>query len=126
MPDDLDDLTDDQLKERIRTLEASGAQGRNSPWPANPAQRLQEVREFTNDNDRRHDFESRFNSAMQVKPSSTSPAGESRAPISREEAERYVKELGGTKIAAHLARNSSSPGMRDLLNHGPLGKPETW
>ena len=126
MADDLDDLTDDQLKERIRTLEAGGAQPRNSPWPANPGQRQQEGREFASDNDRRHDFEARFNTAMRVSPTSTSPAGESRAMVAREEAEAYVRELGATRIAAHLARNSSSPGMRDLLNHGPLGPPETW
>jgi hypothetical protein len=123
MPDDLENLTNEQLIERVRVLEQGGSQGGPSPFDNNPGAGRPVEEQYANGREWRDSFQKRFNNSTR---GSATRHGSGTAQITVAEAEKFVSELGAARIASHLARNSSKPEMRDFLNHGPLGKPETW
>jgi hypothetical protein len=123
MPDELEDLSLEQLKERVRTLEQGRPQGGSSPFDSNPGAGRPMEQQYANAREWRDDFQKRFNTSTR---GSVARHGGGTAQITTQEAEKYVAELGAARIANHLAKNSNTPAMRDLLNNGPLGKPENW
>jgi len=120
MPDDLESLTNEELLERVRRLEQGGALVRNSPFDAHSSPRRQEEQEYASNDEWRHSFERRFNAGTR---GTAIRYGGNTAQFSVQEAEKYVKELGATRLAVGLARNSSKPAVRDAFSKM---KPETW
>lgn len=109
MADDLDDLTDDQLKERIRTLEAGGTQGSSNPFNANPGPRRATERDYSTRDEWRQDFERRFNLGTR---GSAIRTGGGTAQFTALEAQEYVNELGAVRLMSALARNAANPATR--------------
>jgi hypothetical protein len=121
--DDLSNLSQDELIQRVKILEAGGSQGGASPFDANPGAGRPVEEQYANGREWRDSFQKRFNNSTR---GSATRHGGGTAQVTVQEAEKYVAELGAARIASHLARNSSKPAMRDFLNHGPLGSPESW
>ena len=109
MPDDLDNLTADELRERVRSMEAAesmyggdvvrpgGGTGGGNPRArpeSDDAAFLKDVAERFNTKTGRH-------KAMQ--------------PVTTAELERYVQIVAGAHVARHLGENSSSPAVRAAL-----------
>jgi hypothetical protein len=113
MPDDdLDNLTPDELRERVRSLEAAESMyGGNSVAPGGgeggPGARGR-ARESSDDAAFLKDVASRFNSKT--------GRHQAMQPVSTAELDRYVKIVAGAHVARHLGENSSSPVVRAALN----------
>jgi hypothetical protein len=118
MPDDLDNLTDEQLRERVRVLEAQGGQGSSNPFEA-PGPRRQEEREYSSRAEWRQDFERRFNQGTR----GPLRYGGGTAQFTAQEAQSYLNELGAARLASALARNGAKPATREAF---AKMRPETW
>ena len=119
MSDDLNDLTDEELRDRVRTLEAGRSGGGDSPFEANPGRRPVE-REYSDANERRRDLEARFNASTR---GSAVRFGGGTAQVSVQELEQYQKELLGTRAASALGKSSSKPAVREAF---AKMRPESW
>lgn len=107
----LDSATPEELRaivaEQKRALEGRRA---SSDSPFEPPART----DYRDDREWRDSFQRRFNESTRGSRASSSPS-DPQATWSVREGDKYVRELLGTRAAAHLARNSSVPAVRAAL-----------